>query len=35
MKNKELAKQIKDYGKRYGGESLKELKEWEHTDLDW
>ncbi|MFT4261393.1 MAG: antitoxin VapB family protein [Candidatus Woesearchaeota archaeon] len=30
-----VAEQMKDYGKKYGKESLKELKEWEETDLNW
>jgi hypothetical protein len=29
------SKEMKEYGILHGEESLKELKEWEETDLDW
>ena len=32
---KQVAKQIKEYGQKHGVESLKEVKEWEHTDVEW
>lgn len=31
----ELSKEMEEYGKLYGKQSLKELKEWEEIDLDW
>lgn len=30
-----IAEQMKEYGKKHGKESLKELKEWEKTDIKW
>jgi len=26
---------LEDYGLKYGEESLKEVKEWESTDISW
>jgi len=25
----------KEYAQKYGAESLKEVKEWENSELDW
>ncbi len=30
-----VAEQMEEYGKEHGEESLKELKEWEKTELEW
>jgi predicted DNA-binding protein len=30
-----IAEQMKEYGKKHGEKSLKELKEWETTDINW
>ncbi len=30
-----VAEQMEEYGKEHGEESLKELKEWETTELEW
>ena len=30
-----IAEDMAEYGKKHGEDSLKELKEWEETDLDW
>lgn len=30
-----IAEDMAEYGKKHGKDSLKELKEWEGTDLDW
>ena len=30
-----VAEQMKEYGQKHGEESLKEVKEWEHTDVPW
>ena len=30
-----VAEQMKDYGKKHAEKSLKELKEWETTDIKW
>ena len=35
QKKLKICKEMEEYGKLFKEESLKELKEWEGTDLDW
>ena len=36
-KNKKtiVAEEMAEYGRKYGDEGLKEIKEWEHTETKW